>query len=101
MSAQTQRPIACTFFETDKEHSQMDMLLSTLFDASYSQEEKSITASNGTLEYRYTKDSIGNRMTVRVLSLNKPQPKFVVKFAGNPFPTRNVKHHQLDLSNLR
>ena len=89
-------------FNLDGEHSVMEMLLSAVFDGSYSQNEKTLVADNGTIEYTYTKGPIGNKMTVRVLSLLKPRPKFVVRFAPNQQPfsisMRLVDHPMLDLS---
>lgn len=100
MLSQSQRPFVCTLFNIDGEHSQMEMLLSSIFDESYSREEKVLIASNGTIEYRYMKGPLGNRMSVRVLSLNKQRPTFVVRFANKPFPVCPIDHPLLDLSHL-
>jgi hypothetical protein len=90
----------CNPFNIDGLHSQMEMLLSSLFDGSFSNEPKSLIASNGSVEYTYTKKGIGNRMTLRVISLEAPEPRFTIKFNGKPFSVCPVKHPLLNLTHL-
>lgn len=78
----------------------MEMLLSSLYDGSYSNEPKSLIASNGSVEYTYTKKGIGNRMTLRVISLEAPEPHFTIKFNGKPFSVCPIQHPLLDLTHL-
>lgn len=93
-------PIVATLFNLDGEHSLMEMLLSSLYDGSYVQHERTLIAENGLLEYRYSKGPVGNRMLVRLLSLRQPDSRFRVRFDGNSFPVRLIRHPLLDLSAL-
>ena len=92
----------CNPFNLDSDHSKMEMLLSAVFDGSYSQDEKTLVAENGSIRYTYTKGSVGNKMSVRVISLNKPRPKFAVRFADPEksfnISMRLIDHPLLDLS---
>jgi hypothetical protein len=78
----------------------MEMLLSSLFDGSFSNEAKSLTASNGSIEYTYTKQGIGNRMSLRVISLESPRRDFTVRFNGKPFVICHVRHSLLNLDQV-
>jgi hypothetical protein len=73
------------------EHAVVEMMLSSLFDNSYSSEKYGVIASNGHLEYTYIKGPTGFEMTVEVISLSKPKPKFALRFSGKPFEL-NTKH---------
>jgi hypothetical protein len=101
MFSQKRSPIICTPYNIDGEHSQMEMLLASIFDSSYTHRDKTIIASNGSLEYHYTKGPVGNSMSIHVLSLDKPRLPFVVRFAKEKFPVRTVVHPLLDISNLQ
>lgn len=90
----------CTPFNIDGIHSQMEMLLSSLFDASYSMHKKGIIASNGSIEYTYIKETVGSRMSFRVLSLEAPRPKFSLRYEGKPFTVCARSHPLLDTSSL-
>jgi len=94
--------MVCNPFNLDGEHSKMEMLLSAVFDGSYSQCDKTLVADNGTIEYTYTKGAVGNKMSVRVISLNKPRSKFVVRFGPEQerfsISVRLIDHQLLDLS---
>lgn len=87
----------CNPFNIDGQHSQMEMLLSSLFDGSFSNEARSLIASNGSIEYTYTKQRIGNRMSLRVTSLESPQPHFTIRFEGKPFAVCPTQHPLLNL----
>ena len=87
----------CNPFNIDGPHSQMEMLLSSLFDGSFSNESRSLVASNGSIEYTYTKQGIGNRMSLRVISLESPQPRFTIRFEGKPFAVCPTQHPLLNL----
>ena len=76
----------------------MEMLLSALFDGSYSLTEKTLLAENGSIEYRYTKGPLGNSMSVRVISLNRPRKVFVVRYEDRVFPINLLKHPLLNLN---
>jgi hypothetical protein len=56
------------------------MLLPTLFDSPYSQCGRMLVADNRTIEYAYTKGPIGDRMSIRVISLNWPRLRFTIRF---------------------
>jgi len=88
----------CNPFNLDGIHSQMEMLLSALFDGSYSLTEKTLLAENGSIEYRYTKGPLGNSMSVRVISLNRPRKVFVVRYEDRVFPINLLKHPLLNLN---
>jgi hypothetical protein len=90
----------CNPFNMDGVHAQMEMLLSSLFDSSYNTEPKSLIASNGSLEYIYKKEAVGNRMSLRVVSLEAPRPKFSVRYVGQAFPIHRKEHPLLDLSEM-
>ena len=92
--------LKCNPFNLDGVHSQMEMLLAALFDGSYCHEEKTLFVENGSVEYSYTKGPIGYKMFVRLLSLEEPRERFVVRFEGKVFRVRDLKHPLLDLSPL-
>ena len=91
----------CTPFNIDGIHSQMEMLLASLFDASYSMEKKGIIASNGSIEYTYIKEAVGSHMSFRVISLEAPQPQFSLRYKDKAFAICPRMHPLLDLSALQ
>lgn len=70
-------------------HLYVEMMLSSLFDNSYSCETHGIKAINGTLEYTYLKNPNFYEFSVRVISLNKPSEKYRISFVGKPFELRS------------
>lgn len=78
----------------------MEMLLSSLFDGSFSAEPRSLIATNGSVEYTYTKEGIGNRMSLKVVSLEAPLPQFSIRYEGRAFAVCPIRHPLLDLSEL-
>jgi hypothetical protein len=88
---------SCNAMNIEGPHSRMEMLLSSLFDGSFSNEAKTLIASNNSLEYTYTKEGIGSRMSLKVVSLEAPLPHFIVKFGNKPFIVCPIQHPLLDL----
>ena len=88
----------CNVFNIDGLHAHMEMLLSSLFDGSFINEPRTITATNRALKYRITKNQVGLSLTVTVLSPSKMTEPFLVECEGQPFPIRRISSEILDLS---
>jgi len=75
----------CTIENLSGDHATMEMVLSSLFDNSFTIHEYGLKATNGQLEYKISKKLEITTMTVRIISLCKPKEKYTLSFLGKPF----------------
>lgn len=80
-------------YNMDKAHAMVEMMLSSLYIDDYTTEERTLVASNRTLEYKYTKGPHGNMMVVRLLSLEEMVFPLIVRYGSPKFTTRNIDCH--------
>ena len=80
--------IPMTMENIEGRHLFVEMMLSSLFDNSYTCESYGIKASNGLFEYTYIKNSNEYEFSVRVVSLEKPSEKYSISYVGKPFELR-------------
>lgn len=76
----------CTARELSHDCHTIEFLLNSIFPKIIIKNEVVILASNGSIEYRYTRTNHGNTLEFRPVSLEEPDDRFKLHFEKNPIP---------------
>lgn len=76
----------CTARELSHNCHTVEFLLNSIFPKIVLKNDIVILASNGSIEYRYTRTTHGNTLEFRPVSLVEPDDKYTLQFEKNPIP---------------
>lgn len=97
----------CTARELSHDSHIIEFLLNSIFPKIVLKNDIVITASNGSIEYKYTKTTHGNTLEFRPVSLEEPDEKYKLRFEKNQIPlfivnnpNNEILHKFFDFSEL-
>lgn len=87
----------CTARELSHDCHTIEFLLNSIFPKIITKNDIVILASNGSIEYRYTRTTHGNMLEFRPVSLEEPADKYTLRFEKNPIPLFMVNNPSKDI----